>query len=431
MSRWQALAVLCAGTLMIIVDQTIVSVALPAIRHDLGFSEAGLAWVVNAYVIPFGGLLLLAGRIGDLLGRKRMFLAGMALFTVASLLCGLAPSAGFLVVARFVQGVGGAMVSAVALGMVVPLFPDARERRRALGVFSFVQAAGGSLGSLLGGVITEAVSWSWIFWINLPIGAVTLVFALRLAGDRGVRGAADVLGGALVTGGLVLAVYAIVNATWLVGIAAVVLLGLFVLRERRFAEPLLPPRVFRTVARVNLVLGLLTAAMFSFLFFVVLHLGTLGYSAFWTGLAMVPVAVAIGVVSLLVSARVNTRFGERAVLLAGLALIAAGLGGLAAVTAAVAIQGAMVVIGVGFGLAMPALMTLGMASATDADAGLLSGLFGTSQQIGGALGLAVLVAVATSYRVSFVLSACLVAAAALVVVLQKDSDRSALSASSL
>jgi EmrB/QacA subfamily drug resistance transporter len=431
MSRWQALAVLCAGTLMIIVDQTIVGVALPAIRADLGFGEAGLAWVVNAYVIPFGGLLLLAGRVGDLFGRKRMFLAGMCLFTAASLLCGLAPSAGLLVAARFVQGVGGAMVAAVTLGMLVPLFPDARERARALGVFSFVQAAGGSLGSLLGGVITEAVSWSWIFYINLPIGVLTLFFALRLTTDRGARGAADATGGALATGGLVLAVYAIVNGEWVAGATAVVLLGLFVVRERRFASPLLPLGVFRSVAGVNAVLGLLTAAMFAFLFFVVLHLGALGYSALGTGLAMVPVAVSIGAVSLLLSARVNTRFGERRVLLAGLVLIAAGLTLLSVVTGAVAIQGAMVVLGVGFGAAMPALMALGMAAATDSDAGLLSGLFNTSQQIGGALGLSVLVALSTTYRASFVLSACLVGLAALVALCQRESDRSALSASSL
>jgi MFS family permease len=406
---------------MIIVDQTIVSVALPAIRTDLRFSEAGLAWVVNAYVIPFGGLLLLAGRVGDLLGRKRVFLTGMAVFTAASVLCGLAPTAGTL-------------VAAVTLGMVVPLFPDARERARALGVFSFVQAAGGSLGSLLGGVITQAVSWSWIFWINLPIGLVTVVFALRLAGDRGTRGPVDGFGGAFATGALRLAVYAIVDGAWVAGVAAIVLAVLFVLRERRFAAPLLPFAVFRSVAGVNAVLGLLTAAMFAFLFFAVLHLGALGYSALGTGLAMVPVAVAIGAVSLLLSARLNVRFGERPVLLAGLVLIAAGLSLLSLVSGAVAIQCAMVVLGVGFGAAMPALMALGMAGATDADAGLLSGLFNTSQQIGGALGLAVLVAVSSSYRMSFVLSACLVVAAlvtAVVATRQKDSDRSALSASAL
>jgi MFS family permease len=380
MSRWQALAVLSGSTLMIIIDQTIVSVALPAIRVDLGFTEAGLSWVVNAYVIPFGGLLLLAGRVGDLLGRKRMFVAGMAVFTVASLLCGLAPNAGLLVAARFLQGAGGAMVSGVALGMVVALFPAPAERARALGVYSFVQASGGSIGSLLGGVITQTVSWPWVFYLNLPIGAATVFFARRLPGDRRAAGTADALGGILATAGLMLAVYAIVNASWPAG--------------------------------VNVVLALLTAAMFAFLFFVVLYLVSTGYSPLATGLAMVPVAVAIGVVSLAFSARLSVRFGERPVLLAGLALVVAGLSVVAVAPAAWVVP-ATVVLGVGFGAAMPALMALGMSTATSSDAGLLSGVFNTSQQIGGALGLSILVAVTSSYRQAFILAAALVLASAI------------------
>ncbi len=410
MSRWGALAVLCAGTLMIIVDQTIVAVALPAIRADLGFSAPGLAWVVNAYVIPFGGLLLLAGRLGDLLGRRRMFAAGMAVFTAASLWCGLAPTAELLVVARFVQGVGGALVAAVTLGMIVPLFPAPADRARALGVFSFVQAAGGALGSLLGGMITQTMSWSWIFYINVPIGLLTLFLATKLTADRGTRGPADVLGGALATAGLVLAVTAIVNGQWVAGAAAVVLLAAFAVRETRAAAPLLPPRTFRAVAGVNAVLALLVAAMFGFLFFVVLHLQSLRYSALVTGLAMVPVAVAIGAVSLGLSARLHLRFGERKVLCAGLVLVAAGLGMFTLGTPALILP-AMVVLGTGFGAAMPALMGLGMANATAEDAGLVSGLFNTSQQVGGALGLSVLVAVTTTYRQAFGLAAVLVVAA--------------------
>lgn len=410
MSRWQALAVLCAGTLMIIVDQTVVSVALPAIRADLGFSKSGLAWVVNAYVIPFGGLLLLAGRLGDLLGRQRMFGAGLAVFTVASLLCGLAPTAGLLVAARFTQGVGGAMVSGVALGMVVSLFPDARERARALGVYSFVQASGGSIGSLLGGVITQTVSWPWIFYLNVPIGVLTGCFAVRLVPERGAGGRADALGGVLATVGLMLAVSAIVNQSWPAGVLAVALLAGFAVRDSRAPAPLL--RTFRRVAGVNAVLALLTAAMFGFLFFVVLYLVSVGYSPLATGLAMVPVAVAIGVVSLLWSARLNARFGERPVLLTGLSLIVVGLALIAVAPAGVVIP-ATVVLGVGFGAAMPALMALGMSTATPADAGLLSGVFNTSQQFGGALGLAVLVAVTATYPQAFALAAALVVAAAL------------------
>lgn len=412
-NRWAALAVICGGTLMIIVDQTIVSVALPFIKADLGFSESGLAWVVTGYVAPFGGLLLLAGRVGDLWGRKRMFITGMVVFTLASIACGLADSAGLLIGARFVQGIGGAMGSAVLLGMIFPLFPDAKDLGKAIGVFSFVQAAGGSIGSLLGGVLTQAVSWPWIFLINIPIGLVTVLFAIKLlAPDRGIgfQGGSDVPGGILVTAGLMLAVYTIVNTanhgflsahTLGFGALAVLLLVAFFIRQANAASPLMPLRMFksRNVSGANAVQLLLVAGMFGFLFFSTLYLQqSLGYNALHTGLGMIPVAVAIGAVSLGFSANLIGRFGPKPMLGGGLLLITAGL----ALLGRVPIGGsfladvlpAMLIIGVGFGAAMPALIGLGMSGATEADSGLASAMFNTSQQIGGALGLSVLAALA-------------------------------------
>lgn len=414
-NRWAALAVICAGTMMIIIDQTIVSVALPFIKADLGFSDSSLAWVVNGYVTPFGGLLLLAGRVGDLWGRKRMFLAGMVVFTVASAACGLADSAGLLIGARFVQGIGGAMSSAVLLGMIIPLFPEPRELAKAIGLFSFVQAGGGTIGSILGGVLTQAVSWPWIFLINIPIGLVTILFALRLiAPHRGIgwQAGSDVPGGLLVTAGMMLAVYTIVNTanhgflsprTLGFGGLSVALLVAFLIREAKATTPLLPLRMFRSrnISGANATQFLLVAGMFGFLFFSALYLQqSMGYSALSTGLGLAPTAVAIGVVSLVLSARLIGRFGERTTLGAGLLLITIGLALLGRAPAdgsfALDVLPPMLVIGIGFGAAMPALMALGMSGATEADSGLASGMFNTSQQIGGALGLSVLAALAAA-----------------------------------
>nr|WP_043726250.1 MFS transporter [Kutzneria sp. 744] len=398
---------------MIIIDQTIVSVALPFIKSDLGFSESSLAWVVNAYVASFGGLLLLAGRLGDLWGRRRMFIAGMVVFTLSSIACGLASNAGMLIGARFVQGIGGAMCSAVLLGMIFPLFPEPKDLGKAIGVFSFVQAGGGSIGSLLGGVLTQAVSWPWIFLINIPIGVVTILFALKLlAKDTGIgaQGGSDVTGGLLVTGGLIIAIYTIVNTanygfasvnTLVTGVIAIALLVGFVIREAKAATPLLPLRMFRSrnVSGANITQFLMVAGMFGFLFFSALYLQqSLGFNALNTGLGLIPVAVAIGAVALGLSAQLIGRFGERTVLGAGLVLIAIGLAllGRAPIGGSfvVDVLPAMIIIGVGFGAAMPALMTLGMSGATAADSGLASGMFNTSQQVGGALGLSVLAALA-------------------------------------
>ncbi|MDI2126981.1 MFS transporter [Yinghuangia seranimata] len=413
--RTLALALLCAGMLMVILDGTIVTVALPSIGDDLGFSQADLAWVMNVYMIAFGGLLLLAGRLGDLFGRKRMFLAGLAVFTVASLLCGVATNPETLLAARFLQGAGGAMASAVSLGMIVTLYPEPTEQGKAIGAFSFIGAAGASLGLVLGGVLTEAANWHWIFLVNLPIGVVTLVLAARVldadgtpAGDRG---KADVVGAALVTGGLMLLVYAVVKAesygwsspkTWALVAGSLALLALFTLRQARTSTPLLPLRTFRSrnVSGANALQVLTIAAMFGFQVLVVLYMQhVLGYGAAKTGWAMFPAAFAIGAVSLGVSARAIGRFGARNVLVAGLLLLTAGMAYLARVPVhgsyAVDLLPVFVLLG-GGGLVLPALATLAMSDARPEDAGVVSGLFNTTQQIGAALGVALLNTLSTS-----------------------------------
>ncbi|WUH92227.1 DHA2 family efflux MFS transporter permease subunit [Streptomyces sp. NBC_00433] len=427
-SRGAALAVLSAGTLMIILDGTIVTVALPSIQRDLGFSQSALAWVVNAYLIAFGGLLLLSGRLGDLIGRRRILVGGLAAFTAASLACGLADSAGLLITARFVQGAAGAMVSAVSLGMVIALYPEPSGRGRAMGVYSFVQSAGGVLGLLAGGILTQAVNWHWIFFVNLPIGAAAAVLSLRLlpddrpagrsvsgsAGEPGspVRGA-DAPGALLVTAALMLGVYTIVGtadhgwtsaSTLAFGAVSLALLAGFLVRQAKAPQPLMPLRLFRSrlVTGANVVQALMVAGGFGFQFMVTLYLQrVLGYDPLRIGLAIAPTGLVIGVMSLVLSARLGARFGERAVLLPSLALFAGGFLLLARVPAGHAsyvtdVLPATLVFGTAFGLAMPALMTLGMSDATPADSGLISGVFNTAQQIGAALGLAVLAALASA-----------------------------------
>ncbi|MFC8233012.1 MFS transporter [Streptomyces sp. NPDC057284] len=413
-SRHLALGVIATGMLMIILDGSIVTVAMPAIQNDLGFTPAGLSWVVNAYLIAFGSLLMLAGRLGDLLGRKRMFLAGTAVFTVASLLAGLATTPALLIAARFLQGIGGAMASAVGLGILVTLFTEPRERARAIAVFSFTGAAGASIGQVLGGVLTDALSWHWIFFINLPIGLAALAVAVPvLPADRGLglRAGADVIGALLVTAGLMLAIFTVVKVeeySWTsahtlgLGAAAAVLLGAFFARQARAGTPLLPLRILRsrTVAGANLVQLLMVAALFSFQILVALYLQkVLGYGSARTGLAMLPAAAVIGVVSLGVSARLIARFGERRVLLAGLVLLVGVLGLLARVPVHAHYLTDLLpvmLLAAGFGLALPALTSLGMSDANADDAGLASGLFNTTQQIGMAVGIALLSTLAAS-----------------------------------
>jgi EmrB/QacA subfamily drug resistance transporter len=414
--RWLALVVLCTGFLMIILDQTIVNVALPSIKRDLNFSTSGLAWVINAYLIAFGGLLLLVGRLGDLIGRRRIFLAGLAVFTLASLVCGISDSQATLVAARFVQGVGGAMTSAVILGMIVTMFPSPAERAKAIGVYAFVASAGGAVGLLAGGVLTQSLSWHWIFFVNLPIGIVTAVLTMRLLPDDrglGLRHGADLLGALLLVSSLMLGVYAIVETTTYgwgsahtlgFGGAAVVLMAAFIARQATAAQPLMELRVFRSrdVTGANVIQMLMVAGIFGLFFLGALYMQqVLHYDALQVGLAFLPVALGIAVMSLGFSARLIERFGPRLMLIPGLALVGVGLfvfqGASDHASYVPDLLPALVPLGIGAGLAFPALMTLAMSTATPEDSGLVSGLVNTSQQVGGALGLSVLASLSTSH----------------------------------
>src|SRR3954469_6788761 len=412
-TRWLALYVLCAGVLMIVLDATIVNVALPSIQDSLDFSQINLAWVVNAYLIPFGGLLLLAGRMGDLLGQRRVFLIGLAIFTVASLACAASVSQEMLIGARFIQGVGGAMASAVILGMIVTMFPEPGAQAKAIGVYGFVASAGGSIGLLLGGVLTDAISWHWIFLVNLPIGVAVAFGTLRLVEDRsglGLRAGADVPGAVLLTSGLMLGVYAILQVTehgWgatrtlVLGAIAIALLTTFVVRQARIENPLMPLRLFRSrdATGANIIMALVVVGMFGVFFLGALYLQKiLGYDALEVGLAFLPSTIVMATLSLGVAGRLAIRFGPQRVLAPSLLLIAAGL----ALFARAPVDGSFaehilpvtILLGVGTGLSTPAIMMLAMSGATPEDAGIASGLVNTTCQVGGAIGLAVLATLA-------------------------------------
>jgi EmrB/QacA subfamily drug resistance transporter len=412
--RWLALYVLCVGMLMIVLDSTIVNVALPSIQDDLGFSQNDLAWVVNAYLVAFGGLLLLAGRIGDLIGQRRIFLIGLAVFTTASLLCALSQSQGVLIGARFIQGIGGALTSAVILGMIVTMFPEQGDQAKAIGVYTFVAVAGGSIGLLAGGVLTEAVNWHWIFFVNLPIGIATAFFALRLVEDRegiGLDAGADLPGAVMLIGGLMIGVYAILGVAehgWgsarTVGLGAlsIALLAAFVFRQSRIENPLVPLRLFssRIVAGANIVQALMVVGMFGMFFLGALYMQrVLGYTALEVGLAYMPTTIVMGTMSFRFTAQLNARFGPEATLLPAMGFLIVGLLLLARTPVdadyVVDIAPPMILFGLGAGLAFPSLMTLAMSGATQSDSGLASGLVNTSLQVGGAIGLAVLATVAT------------------------------------
>jgi EmrB/QacA subfamily drug resistance transporter len=414
-SRWLALLVLCLGDLMIVLDVTIVGVALPSIREDLGFSETSLAWVVNAYLLTFGGFLLLGGRLGDLFGHRRLFLVGLVLFTVASAACGFASSQEMLVVARAVQGVGGAIVSAVALSLMMTLFTEPADRAKAMGIFGFVASGGGSIGVLLGGVLTDALDWHWIFLVNVPVGI--LVFALTLNLVPGHRGFVsdrriDIAGAVTVTASLMLAVYAIVNGNqegWtspqtlgLLGLAAV-LLAVFLGIESRVSNPLMPLRLFRlrNVSVANVVGILWAAAMFAWFFLSALYLQlVLGYSPLEVGLAFLPGNVIMGVLSVGLSARLVMRFGIRPPLGVGLSLAAVGLLLFARApvdgTFVVDVLPSMILLGLGAGMAFNPVLLAAMSDVKQSEAGLASGVVNTSFMMGGALGLAILASLAAS-----------------------------------
>jgi EmrB/QacA subfamily drug resistance transporter len=414
-SRWLALIVLCGGSLMIVLDTTIVNVALPSIRSDLHFSQTSLAWVVNAYLLTFGGFLLLGGRLGDLYGHRRLFLGGITLFTVASLACGVATSQELLVGARAVQGVGGAVASAVSLSLMMNLFTEPAERAKAMGVFGFVASGGGSIGVLLGGILTDALDWHWIFLVNLPIGVAVVLLSLRLlpaASTNAAAGRLDVAGAITVTAALMLAVYAIVNGNqvgWItlrtLGLlaAAGVVLILFLVIESRVSAPLVPLRLFRSrnVSVANIVGVLWAASMFAWFFLSALYLQlVLGYSPLKVGLAFLPANLIMGALSVGISAKLVMRFGIKPPLGVGLLIASIGL----ALFARAPVGGSfltdvlpsMLLLGIGAGIAFNPVLLAAMSEVAPEESGLASGIVNTSFMMGGALGLAVLASIAAS-----------------------------------
>jgi EmrB/QacA subfamily drug resistance transporter len=414
-SRWLALYVLCLGVLMIVLDATIVNVALPSIRADLGFTQTSLAWVANAYLLTFGGFLLLGGRLGDIFGQRRLFLAGITLFTLASLACGLANSQGLLIGARAVQGFGGAVVSAVGLSLVMNLFTEQGERAKAMGVYGFVASGGGTIGVLLGGVLTGKLNWHWIFLVNLPVGVAVVVLCFRLLPDssgqaRGQR--LDIAGAVTVTASLMLAVYAIVNGNqngWTSGktlgllAAAVVLLAVFLAVESRVKSPLVPLGLFRLRNFwTSNVVGIISAAsMFGVFFLSALYFQlVLGYSPLQVGLAFVPNSVIMGACSLGLSAKLVMRFGIKPPLVTGMLLIAAGVLLLARAPVdgnfLVDILPGMVLLGLGAGIGFNPVFLAAMSDVTPEQSGLASGIVNTAFMMGGALGLAILASLAAS-----------------------------------
>jgi EmrB/QacA subfamily drug resistance transporter len=451
---------------MIVLDITVVNVALPSIQNDLGFTQSSLAWVINAYVIAFGGLLLLAGRLGDLISKRGVFLVGLAIFTFASLICALAQSQEMLLAARFVQGIGGALASAVVLGMIVTMFSEPREQAKAIGIYGFVASAGGSVGLVAGGLLTE-VNWHWIFAINVPIGIATALLARRLlVKDKGIGLAqgADVLGAVLITSSLMLLVYTIVKPaaekgwgateTLVLGAVALALLAAFIVREATARTPLMPLRMFRSrnVSGANVIQAVSVAGMFALFFLGSLYLQRVEhYTPLQIGLAFLPATLVMGTMSIKYSEPIVMRFGPKKALVGGLTLILLTL----ILFTRTPVDGnyvsdilpAMIPFGLGAGVAFPALMNVAMSSATPSDAGLASGLINTTAQVGAALGLAVLATISATradhllaagkstaealnggYHLAYVIGAGLILAAITVAVTVLRSDRMAVPA---
>jgi EmrB/QacA subfamily drug resistance transporter len=414
--RWIALIVVCLAQLMIVLDTTIVNVALPYIQHDLHFSQGSLTWVINGFLVSFGSLLLLAGRLGDLLGRKRVFLAGLTVFTLASLACGLAPDAGALIAARFVQGVGAALQASVILAIIVTEFPEPADRTRAMSAYVFTAVAGGSLGLLAGGVLTQALNWHWIFFVNIPIGLLALTAGrMLIPNDRGlgIKEGIDWLGSVLVTGSVAAAVYAIIQVTshgwgslhvWIPLAAAVALMAAFLTVESRIANPIMPLRILRNRGLVgsSLVRGFMVSGMYGIWFLGTLYLEKiLGYGALDAGLAFLPWTLTVAALALGINRRLMNHFGTTTVLLGGLVMAFVGmmiirLGGPHAGFFPVVFF-AMFAMGLGIGNSFTPLMTIAMARVPREDAGLGSGIVNVSQQVSGAIGLALLATIATNH----------------------------------
>jgi EmrB/QacA subfamily drug resistance transporter len=418
-ARWWAFILLCLGDLMIVLDSTIVNVALPSIRTSLGFSETSLVWVVNAYILTFGGFMLLGGRLGDLFGHRRLFLIGLTIFTLASLACGIANTQALLIAARAIQGIGGAIVSAVALSLIMNLFTENEERTRAMGYFGFVMASGGSIGVLLGGVLTNTFDWHSIFMVNIPIGIIVFALCLMLLPKTNlpeVRGRLDVWGAITVTASLMLAVYAIVNgntAGWLgvqtLGMlaGALFLLGIFLWIESRVHSPLVPLSLFknRTVTISNIVAILWAGAMFAWFFISALYLQlVLHYDPLHVGLAFLPANLIMAAFSFGLSARLVNRFGIRIPLSLGLYLAAAGLVLFAMAPVGgqfwISVFPAMTLLGLGAGMAFNPMLLAAMSDVPQDESGLASGVVNTAFMMGGALGLAVLASIASARAAS-------------------------------